>query len=603
MSRYDLIVRGGAVVLDDAVVAADVAVADGVVAAIGPQLEGGGREELDAAGCHVLPGAIDPHVHFDEPGRAHWEGFASGSAALAAGGATAYVDMPLNNQPSTIDGESFDVKLEAGERDSLLDFGLWGGLVPGNVDRLEELADRGVAGFKAFTCHSGVDDFPGVDDLTLYEGMARCAELGLPLLLHAENAGIVGGLAARARAEGRTGVRDFLASRPVVSETEAIARSIHFAEETGCRVHIVHVSTGRGVRLVAEARARGVDVSCETCAHYLVFDGEDVERLGVALKSAPPVRDAENRADLWSLLADGTLPMVTSDHSPGPPELKQGEDFFGLWGGISGAQVTRGVLLMQAFRQGMSLPEIARVTGRNVAERFELPGKGSIAVGADADLAVVDLAHAGPVPADELQYRHSLTCFADVPVRGKVRRTLARGRTVWADGAVVGAGGGRLIRPAPDARGAQAVARYRALAERLRREVGASRVTVRLAHPTTNDVALLAEARGSEVRSMRAGATIDINAAATYRLIARTRGLLVQPDCRAGDPPPPATLMDVYGVLAQVVAPLFAGDELVGSISVHQVGRTREWSEQDLAAIARAGALVQRMVGQWPSIR
>src|SRR5215210_2421044 len=193
MSTYDLILRGGTLVTTEGAQEADLAVADGRIVAIAPDLEGSGTEQVDARELHVFPGAIDAHAHFNEPGRTHWEGFATGSRSLAAGGMTAYAEMPLNAHPPTLDAESFDLKLAAAEASSLVDFALWGGLVPGNVERLEELAERGVRGFKAFMSNSGIEDFEAADDLTLYEGMRRAAELGLPVLVHAESDQITGG--------------------------------------------------------------------------------------------------------------------------------------------------------------------------------------------------------------------------------------------------------------------------------------------------------------------------------------------------------------------------------------------------------------------------
>ncbi|MGI8910000.1 MAG: amidohydrolase family protein [Rubrobacteraceae bacterium] len=201
MSLHDLILRGGKAVTKSGIVEADVAITDGRITAVEPDVEGQARTEMDAASLHVLPGLIDPHVHFNELGRSHWEGFASGSRALAAGGATTVFDMPLNAHPPTVDGPSFDLKLEAAEASSVVDFALWGGLVPGNVGRMEELAERGVIGFKAFMSRSGTDDFPAADDLTLYEGMAEAARLGLPVAVHAENDGITSALAHPARTE------------------------------------------------------------------------------------------------------------------------------------------------------------------------------------------------------------------------------------------------------------------------------------------------------------------------------------------------------------------------------------------------------------------
>ena len=193
---------------------------------------------------------IDAHVHFNEPGRADWEGFETGTRALAAGGATAAIDMPLNAHPPTVTGAAFDEKRRCLERSALVDIALWGGLVPGGIEAMDELAARGVVGFKAFMCTSGIDDFPGVDDLTLYEGMCRAASLGLPVAVHAESEAITAGLAQRARAAGRTAMRDFLASRPAVAELQAIARAIALAQESGC-------STARRSRLDRPRRRAG----------------------------------------------------------------------------------------------------------------------------------------------------------------------------------------------------------------------------------------------------------------------------------------------------------------------------------------------------------
>ena len=230
--------------------------------------------------------------------------------------------MPLNAVPPTVDGAAFDAKVAAAAGRAHVDVALWGGLVPGDLDRLDELAARGVVGFKAFMSASGVEEFPAADDLTLLEGMARAARLGLPVAVHAESDAITSALARRAVAAGRTAMRDYLASRPVVAELEAIGRALAFAAETGCALHVVHVSTGRGVALVAGARARGVDVTCETCPHYLVLDADDAERIGALAKCAPPLRAAAEREGLWAALDD--VALVATDHSPSPAELKHG---------------------------------------------------------------------------------------------------------------------------------------------------------------------------------------------------------------------------------------------------------------------------------------
>src|SRR5579863_1285175 len=322
MSLYDLIIRNGTLVTPEGISQADIAIADERIVAIAPALVGSSKQHIDATSLHIFPGVIDAHVHFNEPGRSEWEGFATGTRALAAGGATIFFDMPLNAHPPTIDAASFDLKLAAAQATSLVDFAFWGGLVPSNLEHLDELAERGVIGYKAFMSNSGIDDFPAVDDLTLYEGMACCTKLGKIVAVHAENEQITSALAQRALAQGRTAVRDYLASRPIVAELEAIQRAILFASETACPLHIVHVSSGRGIRLVTAARAQGVNVSCETCPHYLVLTEEDVEALGAVAKCAPPLRSATEQAALWQQLIAGNIPIVASDHSPAPASMK-----------------------------------------------------------------------------------------------------------------------------------------------------------------------------------------------------------------------------------------------------------------------------------------
>lgn len=448
MGSFDVLVRGGHVVGPTDVVKADVAILDGLVVEIGPDLIGSAGVEIDARGLHVLPGVVDPHVHLNDPGPEAWEGFPTGTAAFAAGGGTCLFDMPLNASPPTVDGASFDLKLEASRGRALVDFCLWGGIVPGDPDRLDELAARGVVGFKAFMCATGRDDFEAADDLTLFEGMQRAARLGLPVAVHAESDTITAGLAARARAEGRRAVRDYLASRPAVAEREAVTRAIVLAEETGCSLHIVHVSTAASAALVAEARARGIDVTCETCPHYLLLTDEDAERIGALAKCSPPLRPRDEVEALWSHLLAGTISIVASDHSPAPPELKDGDDAFAIWGGISGCQTMRGSVLAAAGARGLTISAVVSLTATAAAERFSVPGKGLLEPGRDADLALLDLDETAVVTAGDLLYRHPHSPFVGTVVRGRVRRTMVRGHTVFHDGRIsAGPTSGRLVRP------------------------------------------------------------------------------------------------------------------------------------------------------------
>ena len=417
-----MIVRGGMVVTSRGVARADIAIAGGQITAVGPDLAEDG-EEIGASGLHVFPGGIDSHVHFNEPGRTEWEDIAHGSAALAAGGYTSFIDMPLNNLPVTTTVEAFDLKLQAMKRSSKLDFGLWGGLIPGNLGQLGPLVELGVMGFKAFMCPSGIEEFPACDLVTLREGMKLIAEMDSILLVHAEDP-------ARLLEPTGGAASDFIRSRPREAERSAISHAIELADLTGCRLHVVHVSTGRAMDLIREAQQRGLDVSGETCPHYLLYVEEDLERLGGLAKCAPPFRTSADREALW------TAPIIVSDHSPSTLDLKQGDDFRKIWGGISGCQSTRQLLLAQ---DRLEPPTIAAVTSSNIARRFRLANKGDIASGFDADLWIVDLEHQGAVRSEDLLYRNAFSVHEGQRIRGRTVKTLVGGgepRT------------GRFIRPA-----------------------------------------------------------------------------------------------------------------------------------------------------------
>ena len=415
-----MIIRGGTVVTSTDQFEADIAIEGGHITAVDVNLPEE-PDEIDATGLHVLPGGIDSHVHFNEPGRTDWEDIAHGSAALAAGGYTCFIDMPLNNLPVTTTVEAFDLKLAAMERSAAVDFGLWGGLIPGNLDELEPLVERGVMGFKAFMCPSGIEEFPACDEATLREGMDRIAELDSILLVHAEDPLLL------REAKGPT-ARDFIRSRPAEAETSAIAQAIAIARETGCRLHIVHVSTAAGADLVVKALKDGIDVTYETCPHYMLYTADDLERLGGLGKCAPPLRTEQDRRRLWQ------APFVVSDHSPSTLALKHGDDFRTIWGGISGCQSTRLLIVGDEGVVG-----VAKVTAAHIAERFRVPNKGDIAPGLDADLWLVDLSHTSTVRRDDLLYRNQFSAHEGRPILGRTVRTLVRGQDP---------GRGRFIRPA-----------------------------------------------------------------------------------------------------------------------------------------------------------
>lgn len=440
----DFIVRGGQVVTPDGAKRLDIAVQDGKITELAEEITGG--PALDASGLHIFPGVVDAHVHLNEPGRTHWEGFETGTRALAAGGATTFLDMPLNSSPPVLTRERFEEKAALGRQKSHIDFGLWGGLTPLNLEQLDELAEAGVIGFKAFMSHSGLDEFPAADDLTLYEGMRAAKRLGRVVATHAESNEFTRRLTDVARAAGKRGVRDYLASRPVVTELEAVQRALLFAHDTGAALHLVHLSSGEAVALAYEGKQKGIDVTIESCPHYLHFTDADVERIGAALKCAPPLRPKAVQDDLWRELLAGHVDVVGSDHSPAPPEMKTSEDFFELWGGISGAQSTLNVLLEGAYHtRGLPLEVVAALCALNPAQRFGLPQKGRLEVGADADLALVDLG--ATFELAQLFDRWGQNPYRSQTFRGQVKSTYLRGQKVYENG-TFGDVRGQLLKPA-----------------------------------------------------------------------------------------------------------------------------------------------------------
>lgn len=450
--EFDLVIRNGTVVLIDQVRRLDIGIQGGKIAALGENLVYSEHTPVyEAEHLHILPGMVDAHVHFNEPALGHWEGFATGSAALAAGGCTTYIDMPLNGVPPTVRFHALERKLEAAEGQSVVDYALWGGLVPGNVGNLQELAEAGVIGFKAFmSCPGGEgeDIFAEVDDLTLYEGMKEIARLGKVLALHAESEGIVSKLAEQALAEGKRGALDFVATRPILAELEAVNRALFYAEQTGCKLHFVHISSAEAVQVITEAKAKGMDVTVETCPHYLALTSGDLERLGPVAKCAPPLRTAEDQQRLWAELEAGRLDIIASDHSPCPTDMKQG-DMFEAWGGISGAQSSLELMLDEGhLRRGVPLPLLSRMLSQEPAKRFGLyPRKGEIAIGADADLALVDMKISYTLEQSDLLFRHKHSPYVGREFGCRVKATFLRGTKVYELGeGVVGESKGSWVR-------------------------------------------------------------------------------------------------------------------------------------------------------------
>lgn len=434
--RLDLVVRGGKLVTPAGIVRAEIGVRLGKIVEIAPEITDDTVATLDAVGRYVFPGIVDAHVHFNEPGRADWEGLATGSAALAAGGGTCFFDMPLNSEPPVLDAAALRIKRALAEEKSCVDFGLWGGLTPGNLDKLAGLRDAGAIGFKAFMSNSGIDSFPHVDAKVLREGMKRAAKLEMLVAVHAEDDALANKFTAEQKAAGKTDAKAWLASRPVEVELTAIRTALELAGETGCALHIVHVSSPEGIALIEEARAQRVDVTAETCPHYLLLNDKDVARLGAIAKCAPPIRDEKRRVALWGDLRAGRIHTVGSDHSPSRPEMKDTANMFAAWGGIAGCQNGFELLMSECAKTAeKDLPILAAVLARNVARRFRIDArKGELAEGRDADFSLVKFGTEHEIEADSLWTRHRISAYVGRKSKVRVTDTYVRGCAVYAAG-------------------------------------------------------------------------------------------------------------------------------------------------------------------------
>jgi allantoinase len=445
-----LLIGNGHLVDERSVRRADVLIEDGRIRAILPPGHAEPADQLlDASGLYVLPGMVDSHVHFNEPGRSDWEGFVTGSTAAAAGGVTTVCDMPLNCHPPTLDGRALALKQAALERQSRVDYALWGGIVPGSSGRLAELRRGGAVGVKAFLCGSGLESFPHLDEFELVDAMQACADAGVLMALHAEDPQQTLRLAAAARASGQRAARDWARSRPPATEVDAVRRALDAGRETGARLHFVHISTAAAVHLIATARARGQDVTVETCPHYLLLDEVDLERLGTFGKCAPPLRPRAEVEALWRALLDGEVDWVASDHSPCPPTMKDTDDIWSAWCGLAGVQSSFVGLITEGVHQrGLPLPRLVALTAATPARRLGLwPRKGNLDAGADADLTLVDLEHEWTLREVDLQTRWPISPYLGRAFRCQVRMTLVRGTIVWQDGAPAAAPGyGQLVR-------------------------------------------------------------------------------------------------------------------------------------------------------------
>jgi allantoinase len=423
---------------------ATVIISDGKILEVNEENPPGNIPVTELNDLVLMPGIIDPHVHINEPGRTDWEGFDTATRAAIAGGVTTLVDMPLNASPVTTTAKAFDEKIASTAGKLHCNCGFWGGVIPGNEKEIPLLIRKGVAGFKAFLTHSGIDEFPNVTEEDLRKVMPVIAESGLPLLVHCE-------LDGAERSDGVTdpqSYQQYLRSRPDSWELNAIALMIRLCEEFKCRTHIVHLSSAAALPLISRAKEKHLPLSVETAQHYLYFSAEKIPDGRTEYKCAPPIRDTANQAQLWKALKDGLIDFVATDHSPAPPGMKDpaSGDLFRAWGGIASIQFALPALWTAARKQDCQPADMAKWL---CAKPALLPGlaacKGKIQPGYDADLVAWDPGASFVVKEENILHRHSITPYLGETLFGKVAQSWLTGEKLFADGKILHLNKGRII--------------------------------------------------------------------------------------------------------------------------------------------------------------
>ncbi len=431
--NFDLAIRSKRILTPEGMLDGTILISEGkIVQLVKGDSTASVKTYLDAREFVVMPGLIDPHVHINEPGRTEWEGFDTATMAAAAGGITTLIDMPLNSSPVTTTLQNLQMKLVAAEGKIHVNCGFWGGVIPANLNKLDELLKGGVFGLKAFLTHSGIDDFPETHPAELKNVLLKLKEYGLPLLVHCELSENHEG--TRLLTENPGSYAAYLQSRPRSWENKAIETMINLCRETGGHVHIVHLSSAEALPMIEQARKEGLPLTVETAPHYLFFCAEEIENKNTLLKCAPPIREKKNNDQLWKALKEGLIDFVATDHSPAPPNLKeiQSGNLLKAWGGIAGLQFSLPVTWTAGLKHGITLKDLCKWMSENPATFLGLQHKkGKITEGFEADIVIWDPEKEFSIAGNDIYHRHKQTPYAGLRLKGEVKQTIVNGKIVY----------------------------------------------------------------------------------------------------------------------------------------------------------------------------
>ncbi|GGE27514.1 allantoinase [Pullulanibacillus camelliae] len=451
--RWDHIIKNGTLVTSDGEKRAHIYIKSGkIVAVTSEALEGQAEVITDATGKHVYPGFIDTHVHSRDPGTTYKEDFYHSTLAAAAGGITSVFEMPNTNPPiNTV--ENFNKQVKNLSSKANVNFAIWGICLGDlNLKELPALSKAGVIAFKFFwgyavnrqtyqLVYNYSDDMqdviPPFSDGEVHDMFAAVARTGKLLAIHAENNELIQTLTHKMIATGRTDYNALVEARPNLAEETTAQTGISFAQDTGTHLHILHISSGGTVDQLLEAQQKGITVTGETCPHYLFLNNEDYEAIGTDMKVYPPVKYKKDQERLWQGLQDGTISWVCSDHAPHTPEEKAG-DLWSIPAGMCGVE-TLAPLMIHAVSEGkLTKGQLAQVLAENPAKTFNLyPNKGSLEVGSDADLTIVDFNQAFKIKREHLHSKSKVTAYDGFMTQGAPVQTIVNGHTVMKDGQII----------------------------------------------------------------------------------------------------------------------------------------------------------------------